>query len=58
VTNKTKIAVDIMGGDHAPGEIIEGSLEAAGKLDVEIVLVGTEEALQGGIEKARKESSV
>ena len=37
-----KIAVDAMGGDHAPEEIVIGSLQAAKKYPCEIVLVGDE----------------
>ncbi|NLO89290.1 MAG: phosphate acyltransferase [Clostridia bacterium] len=35
-----KIAVDAMGGDYAPGEIVKGAVEAAAELGVEIILVG------------------
>lgn len=36
-----RIAVDAMGGDHAPGEIVQGALDAAGCLDgIEILLAG------------------
>ncbi len=41
-----KIAVDIMGGDYAPDEIVKGALQAAGDLGVEIILVGTKPALE------------
>lgn len=41
-----KIIVDAMGGDNAPGEIVKGSVMAAKKLDVEIVLVGREEVVE------------
>jgi glycerol-3-phosphate acyltransferase PlsX len=34
------VAVDAMGGDHAPAEIIAGAIEAASTLDVDVVLVG------------------
>lgn len=38
-----KIAVDAMGGDHAPHAIVEGALQAAQALpDVHIILVGDE----------------
>jgi len=37
---KVKIAVDAIGGDYAPQEIIKGAVMAAQKGDVEIVLVG------------------
>ena len=35
-----RIAVDAMGGDYAPGEIVRGAVQAAEELDVEIILVG------------------
>jgi phosphate acyltransferase len=34
------IAVDAMGGDHAPGEIVAGAVAAAGQLGVRIALTG------------------
>jgi glycerol-3-phosphate acyltransferase PlsX len=37
-----RIAVDAMGGDHAPEEVVAGALLAAGESDAEIVLVGDE----------------
>ena len=37
-----RIAVDAMGGDHAPHEIVAGALLAAQEFDVEILLVGDE----------------
>lgn len=40
-----KIAIDAMGGDHAPQEIIAGAVQALAKeKDIEIILVGSEEA--------------
>jgi glycerol-3-phosphate acyltransferase PlsX len=41
-----KIAIDAMGGDHAPAVVIEGALLAARDLGVEIVLVGQIEAIE------------
>jgi phosphate acyltransferase len=40
------IAVDAMGGDKAPGEIVEGARRAADELDVPIVLVGRPEDVE------------
>ena len=34
------VAVDAMGGDRAPGEIVSGALDAVAQLDVRVVLVG------------------
>src|SRR5438874_3946504 len=39
------IAVDAMGGDNAPGEIVAGARQAADELGVPVVLVGQPEAL-------------
>lgn len=41
-----KIAVDAMGGDNAPHEIVKGAIEGAKELGVQVVLVGPEEILQ------------
>lgn len=40
--NKPRIAVDAMGGDHAPEEIVAGVLLAAAETDAEVILVGDE----------------
>ncbi len=37
-----KIAVDAMGGDFAPREIIKGALQAAAEYGIEVILVGDE----------------
>ena len=36
------VIVDAMGGDHAPGEIVQGALDAARDFDLDVVLVGRE----------------
>jgi glycerol-3-phosphate acyltransferase PlsX len=41
------IAIDAMGGDHAPDAIVEGARQAAAALGVPIMLVGRPEALEG-----------
>jgi len=40
-----RVAVDAMGGDHAPEEIVAGAVQAAATLDAEILLVGPAERL-------------
>jgi glycerol-3-phosphate acyltransferase PlsX len=40
-----KIALDAMGGDRAPAEIVKGAVEAAREQRVEFVFVGQEEAI-------------
>lgn len=37
-----RIAVDAMGGDYAPGEVVRGAVQAARDLNVEVILVGPE----------------
>ncbi|MBI2303529.1 MAG: phosphate acyltransferase PlsX [Chloroflexi bacterium] len=49
-----KIALDAMGGDHAPGEIVRGALDAATLLGVEVALVGGKHFLE--VELARYSS--
>src|SRR5919109_4457970 len=41
-----KIAVDAMGGDHAPQVVVEGALLASQELGIEIVLVGQKEVIE------------
>jgi glycerol-3-phosphate acyltransferase PlsX len=43
MTARVTVAVDAMGGDRAPDEIVAGSLQAAGELGVEVLLVGRKE---------------
>jgi phosphate acyltransferase len=43
------IAVDAMGGDHAPEAIIEGAVAAARHLDIRVALVGQTLALQDAL---------
>jgi glycerol-3-phosphate acyltransferase PlsX len=37
-----KIVLDAMGGDHAPGVVIDGAVQATRELGVEVILVGRE----------------
>jgi len=41
--DRVRIALDAMGGDHAPEEIVKGALLAANEYPVDVVLVGQEE---------------
>ncbi|MFQ4140115.1 phosphate acyltransferase PlsX [Nodosilinea sp. PGN35] len=38
--NRARIAIDAMGGDFAPGEIVAGAIRARAELDVDVALVG------------------
>src|SRR5262247_4396025 len=46
-----KIAVDAMGGDHAPAVEIEGAVQAASQYGIPIVLVGQEERIHDQLRK-------
>ncbi len=51
-----KIIVDAMGGDNAPLAPVEGALQAAETLGVEILLVGQQEALQDSLRQLGRQS--
>lgn len=47
-----RVAVDAMGGDNAPGEIVKGSVEAINtRNDIKVFLVGKEEVLKNELSK-------
>jgi phosphate acyltransferase len=47
-----RIALDAMGGDHAPAETVAGAVLAAREYGIEVVLVGKPEAIQAELAKA------
>ena len=46
-----RIAVDGMGGDRAPGVVVEGALQAVQEYHLEIILVGDQDQLQRELSK-------
>ncbi|MBC6481913.1 MAG: phosphate acyltransferase PlsX [Hormoscilla sp. GM7CHS1pb] len=46
---KPRIAIDAMGGDHAPDEIVAGALRATEELGVEVLLVGDQQQIRDSI---------
>ncbi len=46
-----KIAVDAMGGDYAPGEVITGAVEWAKNTSNQVILVGKQESIGHELEK-------
>ena len=46
-----KIAIDAMGGDFAPEEVVKGSVSGAREHEVGIILVGPEEIVQAELAK-------
>ncbi|MEH2135257.1 phosphate acyltransferase PlsX [Nostoc sp.] len=45
-STRVRIAIDAMGGDHAPGEIVAGALRAKEELGVDILLVGDPQKIE------------
>ena len=48
---RARIAVDAMGGDYAPEEIVAGAIRASAELDVDIVLVGDRQKIESSLKK-------
>ncbi|NQU19606.1 phosphate acyltransferase PlsX [bacterium] len=48
-----KIAVDAMGGDHAPKVVVQGAVEAVKNYDLDILLVGNSKLIEKEIRKIR-----
>ena len=46
-----RIALDGMGGDRAPGAVVDGAVQAARSLKVELLLVGQKDRLQRELER-------
>lgn len=51
----TRIAIDAMGGDHAPHEIVKGALWAADEYNVAIELVGKEDEIKKVIDEVKRD---
>ena len=49
--SKVRIAVDAMGGDHAPAAVVDGAVAAARHLAVQIALVGQTAALTDSLKR-------
>src|SRR2546428_12117551 len=52
MSERVRIALDAMGGDHAPHEIVKGAILAAFQYPVEVILVGQEERVRRELEAA------
>ncbi len=52
----TRVALDAMGGDNAPAEIVRGGVEAAvGLKDIKVLLVGVQSAIEAELAKYPKD---
>ncbi|WP_026097469.1 phosphate acyltransferase PlsX [Baaleninema simplex] len=56
--NRARIAVDAMGGDYAPDEIVSGALRAHDELDVDVQLVGDPETIEASLERQGLSSNI
>ncbi|MDC0834832.1 phosphate acyltransferase PlsX [Geitlerinema sp. CS-897] len=56
--NRARIAVDAMGGDYAPDEIVSGALRAHDELDVDVLLVGDPETIEASLERQDLSSNI
>ena len=54
----TRIAVDAMGGDHAPFEIVAGAVWAAAEYGVAIELVGKQDKIESCLERIQQEGFI
>ncbi|MBE9180758.1 phosphate acyltransferase PlsX [Oculatella sp. LEGE 06141] len=50
-SNRARIAIDAMGGDHAPAEIVAGALRAQAELGVDILLVGDPQQIEASMHR-------
>lgn len=50
-STRARIAIDAMGGDHAPSEIVAGAIRAQAELDVEVLLVGEPQAIASSLKQ-------
>ncbi len=52
MSEKVRVALDAMGGDNAPGEIVKGAIEAIQtRKDIEVILVGIEDKIKEELAK-------
>lgn len=50
-STRARIAIDAMGGDHAPAEIVTGALRAQEELGVDVLLVGDPDRIKACVER-------
>lgn len=46
-----RVAVDAMGGDYAPQEIVKGAIQTVERDEIEVILVGSEDAIHRELEQ-------
>ena len=49
----TRVALDAMGGDNAPGELVKGAVDAVnGRSDIKVLLVGQQDVVEKELKQA------
>ena len=56
--SRARIAIDAMGGDYAPDEVVAGALRAQEELGVDILLVGDPQQVSASVKKHSPSASV
>ena len=52
MSDMTRVALDAMGGDNAPGEIVKGAVDAVNsRKEIEVILTGKEEVIKQELAK-------
>ncbi len=54
---RSRIAVDAMGGDFAPEEIVAGAIQASAELDIDVLLVGNKPQIDSLVKKHRSQEA-
>ena len=54
-STRVRIAIDAMGGDHAPAEIVAGAIRAQHELGVDVLLVGDPEQIRDQLQQQATE---
>lgn len=57
-STRARIAIDAMGGDHAPAEIVAGAIRAQAELDVDVLLVGDPDQIESALKKHNTSSKL
>ncbi|HEY9610433.1 phosphate acyltransferase PlsX [Allocoleopsis sp.] len=57
-STRARIAIDAMGGDHAPDEIVAGAIRAQAELGVDVLLVGDPQAIESSLKKHTSSSQM
>ncbi|MBE9010352.1 phosphate acyltransferase PlsX [Pseudanabaenaceae cyanobacterium LEGE 13415] len=57
-STRVRIAIDAMGGDNAPDEIVAGAVRAQAELDVDVVLVGDPQQVEAALKQHSQSADI